>query len=253
MNPLTVLFEEEGISLSSNGGGIHTLCLNRGQNVINPEMINSVSKALDVFETQVDHPKALIVLGEQKNKFFSNGLDLRFLQSHSDPEKNVMIQSYWKHVLARLLIMDCRTVAAINGHAFGAGLFLALACDYRVMRTKRGFLNWPELNLGMKLAKGFAELTKAKVTDPQLLREGVLTGKRYTSGEALARGLIDAECSVEDLLRHAHELARAGLPKQLKAKFFNPKSFQMMKIELYTDAYRALTMAKADTPSHSRL
>ena len=47
-------------------------------------------------------------------------------------------------------------VAAINGHAFGAGVFLALACDWRLMRTERGFLNFPELNLGMRLSKAFA-------------------------------------------------------------------------------------------------
>ena len=28
---------------------------------------------------------------------------------------------------------------------FGGGFFLALACDWRVMRTQKGFLNFPEL------------------------------------------------------------------------------------------------------------
>ena len=30
------------------------------------------------------------------------------------------------------------TIAAINGHAFGAGLFLSLVCDFRVMNKDAG-------------------------------------------------------------------------------------------------------------------
>ena len=49
---------------------------------------------------------------------------------------------------------------------FGGGFFLALACDWRVMRTQKGFLNFPELNLGMRLSKPFAELAKAHRPPP---------------------------------------------------------------------------------------
>ena len=245
------LFEDSGVTLttSSNANGVLILTLDRKQNVFNPELIASLNAALDVVDEN-DHPKALVITGN--GKFFSNGLDLAFLQSKSTEQVNEMIESAWR-VLGRILVMDCRTVAAINGHAFGAGLFLALACDFRVMRTKRGYLNWPELNLGMRLAKGFAELTKAKVTDPKLLREGVLCGKRYSSSEALQRCLVDEECSIEDLLIKAEKIATAGFAENLKLQFFNPDSFQEMKIELYTDAYRALTLGKVDLLPQSRL
>ena len=46
------------------------------------------------------------------------------------------------------------------------------------MRTGRGYLNFPELNLGLSLSEGFAELAKAKL-GPAALRLGVLTGKRW--------------------------------------------------------------------------
>ena len=60
------------------------------------------------------------------------------------------------------------------------------------MRTGRGYLNFPELNLGLSLSKGFAELAKAKL-DPAALRLGVLTGKRFSSTEGLQYGYIDRE------------------------------------------------------------
>ena len=248
-----ILFEDRGVTLtaSSNSAanGVLILTLDRKGNVFNPELVASLNAALDIVDDR-DHPKALVITG--KGKFFSNGLDLSFLQSKTTEEVNSMIEGVWR-VLGRILVMDCRTVAGINGHAFGAGLFLALACDFRIMRTKRGYLNWPELNLGMRLAKGFSELTKAKVTDPKLLREGVLCGKRYTSSEAFQRGLVDEECSVEDLIVKAEQLAIAGFAENLKLQFFNPHSFQEMKIELYTDAYRALSTGKVDSLPQSRL
>lgn len=41
------------------------------------------------------------------------------------------------------------TIAWINGHAFGAGVFLALAHDYRIQNPAKGFLCLPEVDMGM--------------------------------------------------------------------------------------------------------
>eukprot|EP00531_Pseudo-nitzschia_arenysensis_P008550 CAMPEP_0116155762 /NCGR_PEP_ID=MMETSP0329-20121206/22481_1 /TAXON_ID=697910 /ORGANISM="Pseudo-nitzschia arenysensis, Strain B593" /LENGTH=248 /DNA_ID=CAMNT_0003652819 /DNA_START=35 /DNA_END=781 /DNA_ORIENTATION=+ len=245
-----VLQDEKGVTLTANkNNGLYTLCLNRGPNVVNPEMVHLLGKALSKVEAS-PHPKALVVTGT--GKFFSNGLDLKFLQNSTDSQKGKMITNFWE-VLARLLVMDCRTVAAINGHGFGAGLFLALACDYRVMRTDRGYLCWPEANLGMRLAKGFSELTKAKISDPAIVREGVLTGKRYGSEAALKAKLIDMECPLEELARQSARLAEQGFPENLGLQYFNPETYRMIKIELYVDAYRALTSGNFNAPPESRL
>lgn len=155
---------------------------------------------------------------------------------------------------------ECRSVsvqvAAINGHAFGAGLFLALACDWRVMRTLRGFLCFPELTLGMRLTPAFAELAKSKLSS-QTLREAVLMGKRYGSTDAMVAGLVDDECAVEDLHAVAEHWATSRLPGSLKLMRFDPNAFHTMKVELYTEAFRALSigLVEVDTakPSISRL
>jgi enoyl-CoA hydratase/carnithine racemase len=201
-------------------------------------------------------------------------------------------------------------VAALNGHAFGAGLFMALACDYRAMRTERGFICFPELNLGdaclsllapmppaslnepaarsgMRLSKAFAELAKVRVEglwkaergreagvarpfvasarflilvssvqaklSPATLREGVLMGRRFSSGEALRVGMIDREVAIADLRVEAEQMAASMLPTSLKLLRFDATALQMMKIELYTDAYRALTTATSTSEPQSRL
>jgi len=225
------------------------LVLDRGPNVFNPFIVSSISSAIDIVEEAL-HPKSLVITGGTTNKFFSNGLDTEWMLHHPK-ETSPMIESLWK-LLARVLVMDCRTVAAINGHGFGGGLFLALACDFRIMRTQRGWVNFPELNLGMRLAKGFSELAKSKLSAPTL-REGVLTGKRYTSSEALQAGMIDEEVPLEQLRERAIELAENGFAENLGLTAFDPQNFRLIKIELYTDAYRALTAGKVDASPHSRL
>ena len=147
---------DDGIRLtSSEDTGVFTLSLDRQENVINPAFVEALSTGVDVVE-RAPHPKALVITGV--GKFFSNGLDLEYKRDH--PEGVAPLVDAFQRVLARLLVLDCRSVAALNGHAFGAGLFLALACDYRVMRTERGYLNFPELHVGLHLTKGFAELAK---------------------------------------------------------------------------------------------
>ncbi len=95
------------------------------------------------------HPKSLVLTGT--GKFLSNGLDLDFVMGSSPEESTRFLETLWS-VLSRLLVFDCFTVCAVNGHGFGAGLFFAMACDYRIMRTERGYLNFPEVNLGIFLS-----------------------------------------------------------------------------------------------------
>ena len=60
--------------------------------------------------------------------------------------------------------MICKTYkmlfAVLLGHAFGGGAFLALACDFRVMRPDKGWLNWPETALGMRFGKTLLDIAK---------------------------------------------------------------------------------------------
>lgn len=231
------LFASDGVTLTEEGR-IFTLSLNRGECRINPTSIELISEALGVVERDSDH-KALVIVGA--GKFFCNGLDVEWMLQNGKEAADAMVQSYWG-ILARILVLDCHTICAINGHAFGAGLFLALACDWRIMSSGKAWVNFPEANLGMRLSKGFAELSKAKLP-PATLRIAVLTGKRFTSSEALAHGIVDAESSEGKLLEESWKMATGLLPANLKLARFNSDKFKQMKIELYTDAYRALVAA----------
>lgn len=109
----------------------------------------------------------------------------------------------------------------------------------------------------MRLTKGFAELSKAKISVHRVLREGLLTAKKYTSSEALSCGIIDAEYPIEELYEHAFQLAKEGLPESsgsgMNLEYFDPKAYTEMKQEMYTDAYRALKFGKVEDLPHSRI
>ena len=274
------LFSRDGVHLyatdvEEGGGTVLTLALNRHdeKNVINPAHTSAIVAALDVADA---HPrladtndKAMIVTGlsfddddasstssgprSPPPKFFCNGLDLDWMMKNGDSVP-AMIESFCSDVLARILILPYPTVAALNGHAIGAGLFIALACDYRVMRTERGFVQWPEARLGMRLSKGFAELSKAKAADRGVLREGILTARRYGSRDALDAGLVDGECPAEELYGAAFELAAGKLPESgLGLDHFDPGAYSTLKVEMYTDAYRALRFGKVEDVPMSRI
>ena len=111
------------------------------------------------------------------------------------------------------------TVACINGHAFAGGCLLALAMDYRVMRTDAGFVCMNEIDMGLvassaprKIKPGVfknADLEKrlafcALASPRQLVRDRILKGVRLPGKDALAMGVVDAVASSDaDALRDA--------------------------------------------------
>ncbi|MGL5442107.1 MAG: enoyl-CoA hydratase/isomerase family protein, partial [[Mycobacterium] stephanolepidis] len=106
--------------------GIYTLELGTDENRFTTANIEQINALLD--EVLADEtPSALVVTGS--GKFFSNGLDVDFLGAN--PDKLSWYITEVQKILARFLVFPTPTVAAVNGHAFGAGAMVALACDYR--------------------------------------------------------------------------------------------------------------------------
>jgi len=215
----------------------------------NPEQVSLLSAALDVVENDPAEEKAVVFTS--KGKFFSNGLDVPWMSQQPMHAVNGMIESVWR-LLARILVLGFPTVSAINGHAFGAGAFLSLATDFRVMQSAKGFVCFPEANLGMRLSKAFAELAKAKL-GAKALRVGFLTAKRFDSAAALGHGLVDELCDPAELVQTAVAMASSLMPSALKFQNYNSEAYSMMKKELYTDAYRALVIGVASSLPESRL
>ena len=61
-------------------------------------------------------------------------------------------------VLAKMLALPVPTVAAVNGHAFGAGSMFAMAHDYRVVRSGRGYFCFPKVDIHIPFTTALAAL-----------------------------------------------------------------------------------------------
>ena len=96
-------------------------------------------------------------------------------------------------------------IAALNGHAFGGGLELALECDF-IVAAQQVKIALPEVKHGL-LPLGGAISQLATRLPACIAREMLLTGEPMDAQRALALGLFYQVSAAEDLLESALALA----------------------------------------------
>ena len=121
-------------------------------------------------------------------------------------------------------------IAALEGHVLGVGLELALACDFRLAAdgTQLGF---PEVTIGMIPGSGGTQRL-ARLIGLGRAKDLVMRGRRVTSEEALALGLVtevvppdelgDAVGRLIDELAHHSPLALAMAKRVLNHAYSGP-------------------------------
>jgi enoyl-CoA hydratase/carnithine racemase len=204
-------------------GDVFVFRMDSGENRFSEAMIADWNTALDAVEA-AGSPAALVTTGS--GKFYSNGLDLEHMLGSGAEHA----RSYLARVLAiyaRVLTFPAITVAAINGHAFGAGGQIALAHDYRLARSGRGYFCMPEADLKAPLHPGMTALIRARLPQ-QTAHEMIATGRRYAAEDAVAAGIADRALAETELLPAALERA-AGLAakadpamRKLKTGLYEP-------------------------------
>ncbi|KAK3603394.1 hypothetical protein CHS0354_009376 [Potamilus streckersoni] len=170
--------------------------------------------------------KILITIGS--GKFFSNGIDLEWLATQSTDEVQKYIDAL-NSLMLRLMVYPIPTVAVVNGHAFGAGAFLAIAHDYRVMRSDRGWLCWPETRLRMKFRPKMLDIISAKIQNGKQQREAIIYAKRLKGQDALELGLVDVIGNEKELLDQAKRLGK----NVLGSEGLDRTTLAMMKRDVY--------------------
>jgi Delta3-Delta2-enoyl-CoA isomerase len=202
------------------------LDLGDDENRWSPDWIDAVHAALD--EVVAGPPTALVTTAT--GKFFTNGLDLDWLGQNADRWEWYVDRVH--SVLGRVLTLPVPTVAAVNGHAFGAGAMLVMAHDFRVMREDRGFLCFPEVDILIPFTPGMAALIQAKVT-PQTAVASMTTGRRFGGADARAVGLVDATADEAGLVA-----AAAAVVAPLVGK--DPGTLGKIKATMFAAAAAAL-------------
>jgi len=181
---------------------VHILDLGDDENRFSPAWIAEVDGLLD---TVVHGSEAAALVTTGRGKFFSNGLDLVWLGEHGDRAPDYLRDV--QHLLARFLTLPVPTIAAVNGHAFGAGAMLAMAHDFRIMRSDRGYLCFPEVDIAIPFTPGMAALVQAKLT-PVAAIAAMTTGRRFDAASAVEYGLVDRAAEESALVTAATEAVR---------------------------------------------
>jgi enoyl-CoA hydratase/carnithine racemase len=178
---------------------LYVLDFGDDENRFSQEWLKTVHSLLDTIEAD-PNPAALVTTGT--GKFYSNGLDLEWLMSHGDQAEQYVGEVHG--LFSRILTFGVPTVAALNGHAFGAGAMLAMAHDYRVMRADRGYFCFPEADINIPFTPGMAALIQSKIT-PAAAIASMTTGRRFGGTAALELGLVDETAAETELVKCAGE------------------------------------------------
>jgi enoyl-CoA hydratase len=184
--------------------GIMTMNYNR-ENRFHPDFLKEMMHLLDQAEKDPEIG-ALVVTGGDP-KFFSNGLDLDWIIAHiSDTDAVIGYLASVNKMFARWTLYPKPTVAALNGHTFAAGLFMAAHMDFRFMREDRGWICLPEVDINIPLLPGMIAICQATMTS-QGFRRLYYTGGRLTGPEAVEIGFVERVYPAEALLSGCIECA----------------------------------------------
>ncbi|MYE34192.1 MAG: enoyl-CoA hydratase/isomerase family protein [Gemmatimonadales bacterium] len=186
-------------------GPVRILRLNR------PHRLNAVSLPMyEALETELARigadfeTRVVIVTGTGRG--FCSGADLKAHRDHeaSRAERHAYIETS-QRVFRALQTLPQPVVAAVNGHAIGAGCELALSCDF-VLVAEEAKLRMPEVALGTFIGGGTAYTLRRRVGHARAA-ELILLGRYFTPQEAGAWGLANEVLPAGEVLPAALELA----------------------------------------------
>ncbi|HZK43400.1 MAG TPA: enoyl-CoA hydratase/isomerase family protein [Syntrophomonadaceae bacterium] len=190
-------------------GTVAILTMNDGENRHNPEWAEAMLTTYD--EILADEEIKAIVLTSSDPKNFCLGVDLEWMMKAQN-EKDFPSISKWLYregdVFKAMLMSPVPTIAAITGHAFGNGAMLAGACDFRFMRSDRGYFCFPEVDLGIQFAPSMIEWMK-RIMPYSLFIKMKWTGARVGAAELEKNGVILKACEgIENTLEEAVTFAK---------------------------------------------
>ncbi|XP_010529004.1 PREDICTED: enoyl-CoA delta isomerase 1, peroxisomal-like [Tarenaya hassleriana] len=131
-----------------------------------------------------------VLITTAEGKFFCNGLDI--VAARTDPSLLEVMEAKFRSLVADLISLPMPTIAAVTGHASGAGLGLAFSHDYVLMRRDRGFLYVPELDVGLVVPAWYMPLIHLKISSSAARRDVVLASAKVKAEEAVKMGIVDS-------------------------------------------------------------
>lgn len=188
------------IELKTQGKvAILTMC--NGENRHNPQFAKEMKIQLEAVLANEQHQALIITSNDEKN--WSLGIDVDWLMPAMKQQKFDEVREFMygmDEIFKSLLLFPIPVIAAINGHAFGNGAILSCACDFRLMRSDRGYFCFPEVDLSIPFLPGMIALVKKSIPYYRF-NEMTLAGRRVTGKELAIDNVIERTCAGSDELQ----------------------------------------------------
>ena len=195
----------ETLELEARGAHVLLVRLNRPQalNALNTQMGREL---LELWTRLAAEPGALrcVVLTGAGERAFCAGADLKERDGMSPADWQAQHELFERGFMA-MMEFPLPLVAALNGHAFGGGLEIALCCDF-IYATAGARFALPEVRLGIMPGGGGTQ-NLARAVGERRAKELVLTGRQFTADEALAWGVFNRIGTLGDCLETAEAIA----------------------------------------------
>ena len=183
-------------------------------NTYSYEMMRQLDAA--ILDARMNDAAHVLVLRGAGDKFFSAGADIKMLSSVT-PQFKYYFCLHANETLNRLEQTPKLVIAALNGHAVGGGLEIALAADIRVARQGGGKIGLPEVTLGVLPGTGGTQRLARLVGKARAI-DLMATGRTFPFEEAAAMGLVHQVFPSEGFWPRVMEYARQFCPPHKASK-----------------------------------
>jgi enoyl-CoA hydratase/carnithine racemase len=194
-------------------GGVARCTLDRPPlNLLEPGLIRALR---DRFRELAADPSVRLAVITGRGRAFTAGMDVHVLAGLDVARAKTLITALHEAIQA-VHAAPFPVIAAVNGHALGAGFELAIACDLRVAARGATF-GLPEVRVGVPSVIEAALL--APLVGPARAAELLLCGESIGADEALAWGLVNRVVPAQELDGAVETMAQkilAGAPAAIR-------------------------------------
>jgi enoyl-CoA hydratase/carnithine racemase len=182
-------------------------------------MMRDIDAAL--LEARMDVAAHVIVIRGAGEKFFCAGANIAMLKA-ATPEFKYYFCLHANETMSRFEQTPKLVIAALNGHAVGGGLEVAMAADIRIAKKDGGKIGLPEVALGVLPGTGGTQRL-ARLVGKAKAMELLVSGRLMTFDDAKTIGLVtevwdDATLAGRSFADAVQEYARQFAPPNKASK-----------------------------------
>lgn len=180
-------------------------------NGLNLELVAELEGAIAALKGESSDVRVLVLASRVENVFIA-GADIKMIRRNMEGPDLVAdmvgFNSRLQAAINEVEALPFPVIAAINGHAMGGGLELALACDFRFMAESGAKIGLPEVRLGLLPGAGGTQRLSRLIGTARAKRL-IYDSLLLAGEEALRLGIVDRICPsaslMEECLSYANQ------------------------------------------------